>query len=182
MRIIYSSVTFFLVFLLQSLPGFGQYLQYQKVIEAPGLKPSEIIERANRWALSAYNSYQDVLQYKDTTNLVLSGVVSATSNGGSGMSFVVVNKTYKYNFNLESKPGRCRVTISNFRDTNPKVAESTLRTKESLLKEISESEEMKDRMKKNVIASLDREFKQIDFQINGLLVGLQESLLKKDDW
>ncbi|MGX5854549.1 DUF4468 domain-containing protein [Dyadobacter jiangsuensis] len=179
MRLIY--LLFTLILTTFSENAHSQLLEYQKVIEAPGLRPAIIIERANKWAATSFTAYQAVFQFKDTTTLSLTPALETVYTGGKGMNFHTANHQYKYNLTIEAKQGRLRVTLDNFRGPNSTTA---VVVRDVMMKSVTDSQ-LSQKWKKLQTESWNREYDQIDKEVSRIMLQLEAAVKvagKNEDW
>lgn len=89
-----------------------QPLEYEAIIEAPGLSEGEILKRVSRVIVKSYNDYQSVFQYRDSSFLAINAGTSASYYDENKAYFT---KQYDYQFIAQSKVGRCKLSFSRFK-------------------------------------------------------------------
>ncbi len=181
MKVIYLTVTYFFIMFTTS-SCYCQLLEYQKVISAQGLKPSVIIERANRWAAISYNSYKDVLQFKDSTTLVVNGATQVDIESGHNATFSLTKSNINYQLQIEAKADRFKITISNFYGKTNE-GKYDLPNREGAIQILNGSKYLNNTQKKSWIISENKRYDQLDSHAQKIFSELDKLMAPgKDDW
>jgi hypothetical protein len=88
-------------------------ITFSEVVQVDSLSKNDIYLRANDWIIKTFNSSKDVIQFndKDAGKIVCKTITGATI--GKGWNKVTIDPVY-YLLTIEARPGRYKITASNF--------------------------------------------------------------------
>ncbi|MCW3120418.1 MAG: hypothetical protein JWM28_4500 [Chitinophagaceae bacterium] len=156
-------------------------LAFQATLEAPGLSKEEIIKKVNKWAVMKYNSYKAVYQYSDESLIALNPIVSIDQNQDVALYYKINSNSinYDYQFRLEAKDGKARITIDSFKDTKDHFPKYTLQNEVNLIQNRNISNRWKRLLSENA-ANEDRQFQKYSARLFDNVQELLKS--KQEEW